>query len=734
MMNFVHGLKRNNSLIIKRKNKKYLNSAIYQKDFKKVLISFDDRSNIISQRQNKINSNNLNEESKANFNNNSNGLIRLEKEKNNLRKNLILPLKFNNPNKKLNTDRGKISDQFEYDIKHKNKCIFLTYKENNKINKKRKEFKPININRFINEINSFLLPNEKTFENLKNLINYRIIYKESIKTPDLEKLLKRCESQDKQITYELFYRYIIKKTFKELLKLGNLNNSLIDKNQIKKEYQKQINEIKEYLKSQNKEYKNNSYSKNIDSSDITYKTSLPTNLKESNRSLHKIYKIINIEKHKPNVIINPNSSSDFTYHIHNFDAASDELENQNVSYKNQELNKKKFETLLSLKETSKFIDRNKQLMKVYNKMLLSIKKDHHNSSMENKKEQQYINSKFEINSNNDNLKKKFEHSKEANSNIRLKRIKKNILNNNDSQKNNNTNSKEDFQFKTQAYEKNKLKFNGFNYCLDIHNKNSNNNDDIINCLNSSEKMVKFSNEILNEHINNTPYKDKRYNRNLNLESNNPTIKETFEFNNISQTNLDKSETFNNSLILENEFKNKDLDLKPPSKFKSSLLKYSSSQQNIFDDKFTINEKFFQENDRLKLRLNSKNYSQLFNNEIDNSINKEKIKQKNFNRFLKRRFFLKKKKTIKERSFKDFLKDDISEENKDIIQEEKNGNGNSIKKSTKNLKHFDDDEKDLIEKEWECKFKNFKNYIQKLKHMSKDEFKDDTLKFIKYYYD
>ena len=164
------------------------------------------------------------------------------------------------------------------------------------------------------------------------------------------------------------------------------------------------------------------------------------------------------------------------------------------------------------------------------------------------------------------------------------------------------------------------------------------------------------------------------------------------------------------------------------------MKYSSSQQNIFDDKFTINEKFFQENDRLKLRLNSKNYSQLFNNEIDNSINKEKIKQKNFNRFLKRRFFLKKKKTIKERSFKDFLKDDISEENKDIIQEEKKGNENSIKKSTKNLKHFDDDEKDLIEKEWECKFKNFKNYIQKLKHMSKDEFKDDTLKFIKYYYD
>ena len=373
-------------------------------------------------------------------------------------------------------------------------------------------------------------------------------------------------------------------------------------------------------------------------------------------------------------------------------------------------------------------------MKVYTKMLLSIKKDHHNSSMENKKEQQYINSKFEINSNNDNLKKKFEHSKEANSNITLKRIKKNILNNNDNQKNINSNSKEDFQFKTQAYEKNKLKFNGFNYCLDIHNKNSNNNDDIINCLNSSEKMVKFSNEILNEHINNTPYKDKRYNRNLNLESNNPTIKETFEFNNISQTNLDKSETFNNSLILENEFKNKDLDLKPPSKFKSSLLKYSSSQQNIFDDKFTINEKFFQENDRLKLRLNSKNYSQLFNNEIDNSINKEKIKQKNFNRFLKRRFFLKKKKTIKERSFKDFLKDDISEENKDIIQEEKKGNENSIKKSTKNLKHFDDDEKDLIEKEWECKFKNFKNYIQKLKYMSKDEFKDDTLKFIKYYYD
>ena len=301
-MLIIHGLNKSKSLYIKKTKREKLNSAICQKNFKNAFISFDNPSNNISQPQNKITNKNFYEESKVNSNNNSNGMAITEREKNNLKNNLLFPLRFNNTNKKLYTERGILPKQIEYNNRYKNNCVFLTYKGNSDINKKGKEQKLININKFINEINSFLLPNEKTFENLKNLINYRIIYKESIKTPELDKLLKRCENQDKQFIYELFYKYIIKRTFKQLLKLGTLKNALIDKNQIKKEYQKQINEIKEYLKLQNKEYTNKL--DNIKSSERRNKISTTENLKESRKSLNKIIKIVDIEKHKRKMKIN----------------------------------------------------------------------------------------------------------------------------------------------------------------------------------------------------------------------------------------------------------------------------------------------------------------------------------------------------------------------------------------------------------------------------------------------
>lgn len=738
-MLIIHGLNRSNSLYIKRTKREKLNSAICQKNFKNAFISFDNQSNNISQPQNKITNKNFYEESKINSNNNSNGMVITEREKNNLKKNLMFPLRFNNTNKKLNTERGILPKQIEYNNRYKNNCVFLTYKGNSDINKKGKEQKLININKFINEINSFLLPNEKTFENLKNLINYRIIYKESIKTPELEKLLKRCENQDKQFIYELFYKYIIKRTFKQLLKLGTLKNALIDKNQIKKEYQKQINEIKEYLKLQNKEYTKKL--DNIKSSERRNKISTTENLKESRKSLNKIIKIVDIEKHRRKMKINQNNSSDLIFHIHNFDEASDELENQNVNYKNYELNKKKFEALLSLPENNKIIDKNTQFRKFY--MLYQNTKDRqYNSSLDEIKEQECTIPKNENKSNNEICKSKVTKQKENplfNISLKLKKNNSNIIKNNKIlAKNNNTKNKNDIQFKTEITEKKKPQINGINFLLNlhnIHNKNNNNNDDIINFLNNDEKMVKFTNKILNDHINKTAFKGKRFGLNLNQDNNNSTIKEDFELKNLSQFNQENSETFNNSTNLENLFKEKDSKIESHSKYRSFLIKKSSSQKNIFDDeKFTLNENFFKDNNQMMKKTNIKNYSQLFCKDSD-YIKDEKIKLKNLNRLLKRKLFIKKKKATKERSFKDFLKDDISEENTVINQEEikvnENDKNNMENKKIKITKHTDE-EKNLIEKEWENKFNNFKKYVQKLKNMSKDEFLDDTLKFIKYY--
>ena len=137
-MLIIHGLNRSKSLYIKKSKREKLNSAIYEKNYKNAFISFDNHSNNnISQPQNKINTKNLYEESKASFNNNSNGISISEREKNDLKKSLIFPLRFYNSNKKLNTEMGILSKQIEYENKYKNKCVFLTYKENSNINKKK---------------------------------------------------------------------------------------------------------------------------------------------------------------------------------------------------------------------------------------------------------------------------------------------------------------------------------------------------------------------------------------------------------------------------------------------------------------------------------------------------------------------------------------------------------------------------------------------------------------------
>lgn len=695
----------------KKSRREKLNSAIYIKKHKINLKLIENNSYILSQPRNRI-SNNLSEESRANLNKYNNSMIISEKEKDILKRNLFIPKKINNSNEKIDTEREIISNQFQTIKKPKNKCLFLTYKENYNNNKKRTSHKLININNFIYSINLFLKPNGSTFEGLKNLINYRLIYKESIKNIDFDKLLKRKVNKSEQITYELFFNYIIKRTFKELLKFGYLNNILINTEQVKNEYQRQIKDIKQYLKDYNDEQKDLIYN-NLESLDKSNSTSLTSNLREGRTNPNKIYKIINIEKPRKNGMINHNYSSDIIFHFYNFDKASHELKSQNMRYKYLEL--KKFRILLSLAENYKFLEKNNLYRNAYiEKIKLELEEMKKRS---NKKENKKENNDIENNAKNEILKINNVKSKQKKLSDLFKKQK--IIKDNLNRKNN-TKNKRDIVFQTEISDINQLK--GFNFFLDTHNKNNNNNEDIMNLFNNKDNIIKFSNLILNENI---------YKNNLNDSSQKEEL--------VSQNNNNTSEIINNTLILDNNIKENDLSLQAPSKYKSTSLKNSYSQNSIFniDKKFFVDDNFNKKIIQLKNEPISKKYSELFYKDVP-PIKEENRKETQSEKILKillnKKVFVKKKKAVKKRNFKDFIKEENfdgilkmtknKQEEKKVVEEEE--------KKEKIIEKKKQEEKELVEKDFQNRFDNFKSYIQRLKNMSKDEFVNDTLKYTNNY--
>ena len=293
-MIILHGIERIRNVIIKKTKRERLNSAKYRKTDKSILKQLYNHS--ITTSQPNIHSNNLFEENKTNINRNNNYLNLfhiLEKEKNIFNQTVKIP-KLNNRNEKTKTAKELISNHFEDKANNKNNCVFLTYKDNtNNITKKKHEYNPININKFILEINSFLLPNEQTFEYLKNLINYRLIAKELPKYSNLNKLFQRNNNSNQMNTFELFFKYIIKNTFKEVLKKGYSKNVLINKKEIKEEYQKQLNEIKQFLQSQNKENKDLLNEKFLESFEKSKYAHFTTTLNENKKNVasNKNYRI-----------------------------------------------------------------------------------------------------------------------------------------------------------------------------------------------------------------------------------------------------------------------------------------------------------------------------------------------------------------------------------------------------------------------------------------------------------
>ena len=143
------------------------------------------------------------------------------------------------------------------------------------------------------------------------------------------------------MTYELFHKYIITKTFKEVLKKCYLNNRLINKEEIKNEYSRQINSMKKYLIQLNQEKKEQVKNESLDSLVINNNSSssLLTNSFDNKFSNSRM---TNIMKHKRNRKFSQNNSSDSNYSQFDFNLniSSIDFFSQNKKCKNQLFPKK----------------------------------------------------------------------------------------------------------------------------------------------------------------------------------------------------------------------------------------------------------------------------------------------------------------------------------------------------------------------------------------------------------
>ena len=729
-MIILHGFNRIKYLKSKKLKRERLNSAKYPKNFRNSFKGFDNNSFLNSQ----SNKNNLFEETKNSFNN-YNSIYKLEKTKNTLNNKINEPIKNNNSKEKEKTDKCFITNQIEEKNEPKSKSIFLSYKGNCNNKRKKYTYNPINIDKFIFEINSFLLPNDQTFENLKIMINYRIIKKELEKNTDYYKLLKRNDIKNSFPIYEKFYKYIIKRTFKEVLKKAYSNNTLVDKKEIHDEYQKQLNEIKQFLIIQNKENEN-SFLESFEKNKFTpYKIYLKENKKHT---------IINIESHKKKRNMNKNNSFDnIFFHFYNFDKVSDEIQNQNVKYKNQELRNKKFKILLSFTDINKIFEKNqakKTDFKIIPKIDVDVQSQNNHVNLNKMKTiPDFKNMKNKKISHDGNTRAKYYESKinypkKKQLNELIKNKKNNIENKNEKPKTSVKNKRETIiKTENEEYKNLKLLFNK-------KKKTVKKNGDILNFLNE-EKKINFSNLFIKENFE--QYFLHKYKLKLETNSENEDEEKKSDENEKSEY---LGEKVDNNLNQENENDAIDLSLQAQPKDNSSFLD-NNSQQSFFTNKLFFDKSFFSFNNKPKKTI-VQSYSQLFfkDTKPKESENEKKI----FESFFKKKKFVKKKKIIN-RTFKDFIKDDLPKkkvvtinkkievinlvkkelnvDNKKENEKEKTKEEEKIKNEDRLKEKEKEKEKLIEEKKLDNQINNFKIRIQRLKNMSKNEFIDDTLRYI-----
>ena len=657
-------------LNLKKSKLERINSDIFPKNNKNGIRLINYHSYIMPKISN-INNNSLEDSNKV-HNNVSNSVIIPEKEKNILNLDFIKPIKpvkLNNSSEKAKTERQLIFHKFEHNKRTKNKFTILSHRENNKINEKKISNQPIEINKFINEINSFLLPNNKTFENLRNMINYRVVNKISSKNAVFNQLFRKNDLPINKFTYKIFYKYIIKNTFKEVLKKCFLNNTLIDKKAIKEEYRRQINKVKLYFTQHKIEDKDIIHDKDLESFLINNNSSMLNNLSENKIYLKNNYNKMNSHKRNKNNI--QNNSLDNAYSkFYDFNKGSIDFKIPNNNYNNKAYSKKKS---LSLPDSNgKFHEEKNK----YKSEILKAKEA------------------FYKNQNVFNIIQK----------------QKSIINKNKKNKILNNNDKENFSLQLDDDDQETLK--AFSLFSNRKKENNNKNEDIIGFLNNNDKKIKFSNRILNEKINKLYFKGDKLKLHLFKED---------EINLINTNNLERRNLFNKSLI---DFKKEDDKIHSQPMDNISFLRKSSSQRSFFVDKNILKDNEDDNNiqpNKNKIKENTikkekEKYIKILFKKKLSLKKKNTVKERTFKDYIKEESYEEKVKTLNNKIAN---KKDI--ENRDCPKILK------IKK----IKIEDETDKEMDEDCWEYKFNNFKNYIQRLKNMTNDEFLKDTFKFIKF---
>ena len=447
----------------KSKRERY-NSLITPKNFENQLKSNNNFPSIIS--ISPTNNPNIDSYKKKNnnnkyYNNNPLTVFSSGREKKFLNQNLKNQIKIiNYRTEKLKAEKEIKGNTIEFNNESKDKKLFLTFREdyNNLTNIIYN--KPINVNKFIEKINSFLLPNDKTFEIMKNIVNNELkSNKETSKNNTFNQLLRSKKIPINTYNSGLIFRCIIKNTFIEALKKALLNRDLIDRNDIKKEYQKQIDDIKIYLFINNNEKKDLTINKNFESSNIENNlTSLVKNLNNDKLYLDKnIDKKIKLQKHRQNRKIFQTNSSDNIY-FNKEKNKNEIIDNKiiNIDYKRKKSDNNNILASLPINNIYSKEVKKTNSQRVILKMKMDINKE---NRLRNIIKGQKITIDDHI-----KIKEKIEKA-------------------------------EDKLIKTENSEQKGIKVFDF-FSNNINNKNK--NEDIIDYINDTEKSIKFGNSLIKE--------------------------------------------------------------------------------------------------------------------------------------------------------------------------------------------------------------------------------------------
>ena len=615
------------------------------------------------------------------------------------------------------------------------KCSYFCFNYNKEGSNKKK--KKITTKKIVKEINSLLIPKDKTFELLQNIINERIKNKKSLNNIDDECFINQKSDKYRFKSIEIIFKDIIKKVYKKMLKKGYDSNSLIKKEEIMKEYYNQIKTIKTDLEI----FKITKDKKNV--STICHNTTTGRNYNKYFVKLKNL--LINkekLEKSDNKNKIFKNNSCNKTFYCYNVDGAFKKMYkkkylmniylNQNPSsYVNKTFFEKNIIGNYAFIKKYMMMDNKEKVVKKKlndseylpknNKCLSSDSKNKHenevfssiSSTKQNLSNSQTLPLNLKNNLNNKMkesfMKKEYKEKEDNSINEKMEKNKgdmikiknnKNIINNNNSicsQKNfpyriNKKHINQDILkfLKDNEIEKEQNNNKGdkkeeFKFNQESKHQNESNNNNI-----PIEEIIYENTKTIYPSITKTTADLTR--KNMEIDNKNKSIYEQLAIGNKKLLSSEKSifnkNSKNNNIKKRGDLGNINRRISKRHKRKTNIKKDYFNESNSFIHAKSVEERKIEKNEEL---IRSK--SELC------------IYKKYYFALLKKYFGKNKKKIKSKNAFQKYLEKE---------KEEKNNYKTLKKESSKN-------------KNWENKFDEFKKYISKLKQMDHEEFRKDALK-------